>query len=92
MDEIIVGLDEEEFLFKSREGRNKPISRYMAYKIIKAAALKVGLSDIGTHSLRKSMAFQIYDRTKDIGLVMSLLNHSSPKVTLRLLSRFWMMY
>ncbi len=38
------------YLFKSREGINKPISRSMAYKILRAAAEYVGLDDIGTHA------------------------------------------
>lgn len=45
----IEGIEDHEYLFKSREGVNKPISRSMAYKILRAAAEYVGLDGIGTH-------------------------------------------
>lgn len=80
---FIKGMADEDYLFKSREGANKPLSRFAAYKIIRAAASSVGLSQIGTHSLRKTLAYHIYAQTRDIGLVMGLLRHSSPRTTLR---------
>lgn len=53
----VEGKEDHEFLFKSREGINKPISRSMAYKIFRAAAEYVGLDDIGTHTLRKTFGY-----------------------------------
>ncbi|BDB93025.1 hypothetical protein BSG8_17770 [Bacillus subtilis subsp. natto] len=41
----VEGKEDHEFLFKSREGINKPISRSMAYKILRAAAEYVGLNN-----------------------------------------------
>lgn len=38
---------------------------------------------IGSHSLRKTWGYIVYKETKDIALVMKVLNHSSPEVTLR---------
>lgn len=43
-----------EFLFKSRNGKNKPITRGMAYKILQDVAQEFGLERIGTHSFRKT--------------------------------------
>lgn len=83
IDSYITEMNDDDFLFKSRQGGNKPITRFMAYKIIKNAANRIGLFEIGTHSLRKSLAYQIYTHTKDIGIVMTLLNHSSAQATLR---------
>lgn len=41
------------FIFKSREGGNKPISRQQALSILKEAAEAVGVKEnIGTHSLK----------------------------------------
>ena len=57
------------YLFKSREGINKPISRSMAYKILRAAAEYVGLDDIGTHTLRKIFGYHFYKQTKDVAML-----------------------
>ena len=81
----IPGKDDTEYLFRSRQGGNKPITRYMGYKIISEAAKKVGLKEVGTHSLRKTLGYFMYQKTKDIALVMTFLNHSSPRVTMKYL-------
>lgn len=72
-----------EFLFKSREGGNKPITRAMAYVILTGAAKHVGLDAIGTHSLRKTFGYWVYKDTKDVAALQKLFNHSSPEETLR---------
>jgi len=75
---------DNEYIIKSREGKNKPISRVMAWNILNNVAKQVGLEEIGTHSLRKTFAYHLYmQNNKDIVLVQKLLNHSSPQVTLR---------
>lgn len=38
---------------------------------------------IGTHSLRKTWGYNVYKKTKDIGSIMKILNHSSVAHTLR---------
>ncbi len=60
----IEGKEDHEYLFKSREGINKPISRSMAYKILRAAAEYVGLDDIGTHTLRKTFGYHFTGKQK----------------------------
>ena len=72
--------NEDEYLFKSREG-NK-ITRSRAYQIISHAAERIGLTTIGTHSLRKTFGFHHYQRNKDVAILQNLFNHSSPSVTL----------
>lgn len=37
---------------------------------------------IGTHSMRKTWAYMVYNGEKEIGIVMEMLNHSSEKQTL----------
>lgn len=74
---------DEEYLFVSRKGRNKPISREQAYRILKAAALKCGLYEIGTHTLRKTFGYQTFKNDNDISIVMKMLNHSKEEHTLR---------
>lgn len=72
-----------EFLFKSRNGINKPITRQQAYRILSDAASVFGIDKIGCHTLRKTFGFHIYQKTKDAAGIMSLLNHSSISETLR---------
>ncbi len=71
-----------EILFKSCRGVNKPISRQQAYNIINDAGKHFGMERIGTHTMRKTFGFHIYQKTKDITLVQQLLNHASPEITL----------
>ncbi len=79
----IEGKEDHEYLFKSREGINKPISRSMAYKILRAAAEHVGLDDIGTHTLRKTFGYHFYKQTKDVAMLQEIFNHSDQRTTLR---------
>ncbi len=72
-----------EFLFKSRKGINKPITRQRAWQIVKELATKVGVNyTVGPHSLRKYFARQFYEKTGDIITLQKMLNHSAPQVTL----------
>ena len=49
------------YLFESRNGINKPITRVMAYIIINNACRKCGITDnIGTHTLRKTFGYHHY--------------------------------
>ena len=74
----------KEFLFyHSPHHRKEAIDRRSAWRVIKRAANKCGLEgNIGTHSMRKSLAYAIYEIDHDIAKVMIMLNHSSPKTTL----------
>lgn len=80
---FIEGKDDEEFLIKSRVGKNRPIDRSTAYKILRAAAEYVNLDEIGTHTLRKTFGYHFYMQTKDIAMLQEIFNHSSPQITLR---------
>lgn len=77
------GKEGNEFLIKSREGRNKPITRGMAYKILAEAGEEYGVPNLGTHSLRKTFGFHHYKQYKDVALLQRIFNHSSPAITLR---------
>ena len=78
----ITGKKDYEVLIKSPRGLNKPISRQQAYNIINNAGRNFGLEHIGTHTMRKTFGYHIYQKTKDITLVQKLLNHSTPEFTL----------
>jgi integrase len=81
-------LTDEEYLFKSREkdlaGRQRPLGRVMAYKILNQTARKIGLNEeIGCHTLRKTFGYHHYQKNKDAVLLMELFGHSNVAITLR---------
>lgn len=81
--DYIIGKKPEEWLFSSQKG-DRPITRVQAYRIISQACQEAGITTrIGTHTLRKTFAYHFYKEKKDIALLQSLLNHSSPAITLR---------
>lgn len=73
---------ESEYLIKSREGINKPLTRDGAYKILKGIEERFGLMNLGTHSMRKTFGYHHYSQYHDIVLLQKLFNHSTPKITL----------
>lgn len=75
--------DPSEFLIKSRQGKNKPITRGMAYVILSEIAEEFDLERIGTHSLRKSYGYHHYRQFKDVAALQKIFNHSDPSITLR---------
>lgn len=83
LNNFIVDQEPYEFLFKSREGENRAITRARAYGILNDVAKEVGLDSIGTHSLRKTFGYWVYKDTKDVASLQKLFNHSSPEETLR---------
>jgi integrase len=83
LDKYIENINDDEYLFKSQKGDNKSISRVQAYRILNNVAGKLGLGEIGTHTLRKTYGYHFYQKTKDVALLQTLFNHSAPSVTLR---------
>lgn len=75
-------LNPDDPLFLSKKG--EAITRQHAWYILNEAAKEVGIEEkIGTHTLRKTFGYHAYKRGIDIALIQKLLNHSSPKETLR---------
>lgn len=88
LDELLGGyiknLPDDEYLFKSRQGFNKAITRVQAYIIINTAVKNTGVVDqIGTHTLRKTFGYHHYQQFKDFAILQFIFNHSAPSVTLR---------
>jgi len=73
---------DDEYLFRA-ETHFRPITRTRAYQILNGAARKVGLTEIGTHTLRKTFGYHFYQRTKDVATLQQIFNHSHPSITLR---------
>jgi site-specific recombinase XerD len=78
----------DDFLFASRIGENRPISRVQAYRILKSAAAATGRPErIATHSLRKTFAHDVFARSgHDLVLTQRALGHSSVVTTARYVS------
>ena len=76
-------IDDSRPLFPSRNGQGKqPMSRRTAHNVLKDAFEGAGLNGhLATHSLRKSFAQRLYDRTGDIFAVQEMLGHKSVATT-----------
>ncbi len=70
------------FLFEveSNRAKGKPVSRQSVSKAFREAGERLG-KKVGTHSGRKTLGYAVYKKTKDIGLTMKMLNHSSAATT-----------
>ena len=71
-------------LFPSRNGQGNPqrMSRRTAHNVLKQAYEAAGLNGhLATHSLRKSFAQRLYDRTGDIFVVQEMLGHRNVATT-----------
>ncbi|MCI9594348.1 MAG: tyrosine-type recombinase/integrase [Lachnospiraceae bacterium] len=76
-----------DYLFRSREGDNRPISRIQAFRIIKHAAVELHLEGIiSCHSLRKTFGYHAWKKGTPPAVIMTIYNHSSLEVTRRYLS------
>lgn len=81
--EYTEGKQDYEFLIRSRQGTNKPITRTRAYEILNEAAKYFGLESIGCHTTRKTFGYFLYQETRDIAAIKEILNHSDISTTLR---------
>ncbi len=74
----------DEALIPNPFNEYKPITRDMAYKVIREAAEHVGIKyPVGTHTLRKTCGYHYYRQTKDIATLQIWFNHATPEITLR---------
>lgn len=76
-------IDPHRPLFPSRNGQGeKRMSRRTAHDVLKDAFEAAGLNGhLATHSLRKSFAQRLYDRTGDIFAVQEMLGHRNVATT-----------
>ena len=71
---------DDDVLFLNRNGR--PISRVMVFNIIKALALKAGITKkISPHTFRHSFATHLIERGADLRAVQMMLGHASITTT-----------
>lgn len=77
---------DSEWLFPSFSNPHSHISGHTYYEIMSKVGDLLGLNYLGTHTMRKTGAYRVYEQSNhNIGLVMKLLNHSSEAVTLNYL-------
>lgn len=73
-------------LFKSQKARNNGefrITQEHAWYVLNKAAKECGLNyKIGTHSLRKTFGYMLYNKGVSIEVIQKVLNHSSAAITL----------
>lgn len=72
----------QEYLFQSREGNNQPIQRSMIYRAMDEAAKHVGITSVGTNSLRKTFGYHLYMQTQDLTMVKAALDYPYSKASL----------
>jgi len=75
-----MGLKDNDWLF-SLDGK-KPITRQYAHKAIKQAGEEIGLEGMGTHSMRKTYAFNLLLNTNSFFRVQESLNHRYMSTTM----------
>ncbi|MDG2979031.1 site-specific integrase [Latilactobacillus curvatus] len=74
---------QSEWLFPSTTNPDRHITEKQFYKVMTKVGDLLNLNYLGTHTMRKTGAYRVYTQSNhNIGLVMSLLNHSSEAMTL----------
>lgn len=76
----------QDYLFQSRKGKNCPLSRSQAFRIIREAACGIGMEQsVSCHSLRKTFGYHAWRQGVPPALLMDIYNHSSYQITKRYL-------
>lgn len=83
IEKFILGMPAGALLFPSKKGGKSPITNKQAHKSLNEIGQKLGLDDIGTHTLRKTFGYHHYKKYNDIALLQNLFSHSTPEMTLR---------
>lgn len=86
LDKYVKDLKDYDYLFTSNKkdpnGKQRPISRTQAWKILNKCAKACGLIRIGTHSMRKTFGYHMYKKDNNVVALMEIFNHASPDITL----------
>jgi integrase len=67
------------YVFRSRKGRNRPLTRHTAWQILRDASVSCGMSGrLGTHSLRTTCALAVHEQLgRDLYRTPQALGHAS---------------
>lgn len=90
LDKYIENKDDDDYLFPSRQIKTKsrlrdqPFDRSTAYRMLNDAARHFDLTDIGTHTMRKTWGYHLYRQDpRNLALLMEMFGHSDQTITLR---------
>jgi len=77
--------DLDQYLFLNEKSRgSKPLTRVRAWQLINEWCREVGIKErIGTHTLRKTLGYQMRKKGIAIEIIQAILGHSNTKVTSR---------
>ena len=73
-------IGEDDYLFASQLG-GKPITRQYAHGAIKEVGVSIGLDNLGTHSMRKTYAYNLLRGSRSVATVQEALNHAYMSTT-----------
>jgi len=73
----------DHYLFPSGKGENQPMNRQTLWAILNKAAKENSISNVGSHSMRKTFGYFLYKNNVSIEIIQELLNHASQRDTLR---------
>lgn len=77
---------DSKWLFPSSTSPDKHVTTKQYYKVMKQTGDLLSINYLGTHTMRKTGAYLVYEQSGyNIGLVMKLLNHSDQNSTLKYL-------
>lgn len=69
---------------RNHDGSRRAIGRWQAHYVLRKAARECGvLGHIGTHTLRKTFGYHVYQQTRDVAQLQALFGHTTQEVTLR---------
>lgn len=77
--------DLDRYLFTSENSKkNRPLNRVRAWQLINEWCREVGIKErMGTHTLRKTLGYQMRKKGIAIEIIQAILGHSNAKVTSR---------
>lgn len=78
----IQGKDDLQYLFENPK-THRPISRQREWEVMSNAGKAFGIDELGTHTMRKTFGYHVYQMTHDAVMLMKLFNHSDVHTTLR---------
>ncbi len=76
------GKDDLQYLLEN-PNTHRPISRQRAWKLLRMQEKSLEYFNLGTHTMRKTFGYHMYQATHDAVMLMKLFNHSNIHVTLR---------
>lgn len=81
--DYVKNMNESDYLFKSRKGKNNHISRIQAFDIFKKMKQVLKLDEcIGTHFMRKTFTYHYFRYSNDFDSVKNKLHHESSQSTM----------